>query len=94
MLAMFGQLETRLTAHGRRIDDGFKDVRNDVSDLGKKIDAHALDDAVVERRVALIEQARTLEAQTITKRGAMAGTVSGSILIIGYEVIKHLAGWK
>ena len=38
--------------------------------------------------------ARQIEAATVTKRGAMAGTVSGSILIIGYEVLKHLAGWK
>ena len=94
MLAMFSQLESRITAHSRRMDDGFKDTGVKIDKLGEKMDAHTVDDAVVERRVALIEQARQIEAATVTKRGAMAGTVSGSILIIGYEVLKHLAGWK
>ncbi len=93
MLAMFGQLESRITAHSRRMDDGFKDTGTKIDKLGEKIDAHALDDAVVERRVALIEQARMIEAKSIDKRGATAGTLAGGFLIVSWELLKHFLKW-
>ena len=90
MLAMFSQLESRITAHSRRMDDGFKDTGVKIDKLGEKMDAHTVDDAVVERRVALIEQARQIEAATVTKRGAVAGLFASGSLIIVWEVAKFL----
>lgn len=94
LLAMFNQLEARLTAHGRRMDDGFAHNETKLDALNQKFDDHALADAEMAKDIALIKQARQIEAQTLSRRGAAAGTVSGSILIIGYELLKHMMGWK
>ena len=94
MLAMFEQLDRRLNAHGMEMRTGFKDVRGDISDMSEQLGAHAADDAIVARDVALIKQARDIEASTVTKRGAIAGIVGSTTMIITWEVIKHLVGWK
>lgn len=94
MLAMFEGLDRRLTAHGSEMRDGFKATRADVAALGTKLDDHAHDDATVEQRVALIEQARAIEAKTVSKHGATAGLFAGGSVMIVWEVVKHLAGWK
>ena len=72
----------------------FKATRADVAALGTKLDDHAHDDATVEQRVALIEQARAIEAKTVSKHGATAGLFAGGSVMIVWEVVKHLAGWK
>ena len=70
LLAMFNQLEARLTAHGRRMDDGFAHNETKLDALNQKFDDHALADAEMAKDIALIKQARQIEAQTLSRRGA------------------------
>lgn len=94
LLAMFGQLDNRIAGHSKRMDDGFTKLDGKLDDVIREQKAHAVDDAVVERRVLAIEIARQMEAQTVTKRGATAGLFAGGLLMIAWEVVKFLAGHR
>jgi len=87
LLEMFRQLNDRLSVHSKTMRDGFDKGSAQHEDLRKQLEAVAQD-------VALIKQARAIEAATVTRRSAVAGVVSGSGVIVLWEVVKHTLGWK
>lgn len=69
-----------------------RDQRQDMTDgfnkLADKFDAHAREDAAVERRVLVIETERKDEESVAAKRGMWAGIIAGAGVTSLFEIIK------
>lgn len=62
--------------------------------LSDKLDAHAKDDAAVEKRVTRIEIERQGEQNQAMKRGTWAAMIGAAGLTAAWEAVKHVAGWR
>lgn len=62
--------------------------------MGEKLDAHAKEDLLVDRRVLTLENAREFEKSAAAKRGAWAGLVTSSGIMIIWTIVKSSLGIK
>ncbi len=86
LLEMFTQLNARMTTHSVALQKGFETTDTRIAELTKKVETVSLD-------LALLKQAKEIADDTITKRSAWAGVISGSGIVVLWEVIKHGIGW-
>ncbi len=86
VLDRLAAIETRLTAHGQEMRDGFKL-------LTEKLEAHTKDDQIVEGRVRDIETTLRIEEKRAVRHGTWAGILAAAGLTAALRLLESL-WWK
>lgn len=86
------QWKERFDRHAQALDRNTAAMTDGFTSIREAMDAHAADDRLVADRVLRIETERGIEKQIAGRRGAIAGTVTASLVMALFEAMKKAFG--